>query len=90
MVNWDGTITFGNVLTIATTLIGLVGGGFKIAFHLQRSSDALNNLAAITERLQESTDKHDNRISHLETEQEIQREVSKRLGAMNPVVQVNK
>jgi hypothetical protein len=89
-MHWDGTISFGNVLTICTTLIGLMAGGWKIALHLQRSSDAMNNLAAITERLQHSVQEQDGRLRSLETEQEIQREVSKRVSAQTPVVQVNR
>ena len=89
-MHWDGTITFGNALTILTTLVGLVLGGFKIAVHLQHSSDATNNLAAITERMQESINDHDSRIGTLETEQRIEKEVARRVGHNGPVVQVNK
>lgn len=89
-MHWDGTVSFGNILTILTTLVGLIAGGVRIAFHLQRSSDAMNNLASITERLQHAVESQDNRLHTLETEQIIQKEVSKRMGAVGPVVQVNK
>lgn len=89
-MHWDGTITFGNALTILTTLFGLIIGGAKIAMHLQRSSDAMNNMAAIIERMQESMQQHDNRLSLLETEQAIQKEVSNRMSKLGNVVQVNK
>lgn len=89
-MHWDGTVSFGNLLTILTTIIGLIAGGLKIAFHLQRSSDAMNNLAVITERLQHAVEMQDTRISGLETEQTIQKEVAKRMSSMGPVVQVNK
>ncbi len=89
-MHWDGTVTFGNILTILTTLIGLIAGGIRIAFHLQRSSDAMNNLAAITERLQHAVESQDSRIGNLETEQTIQKEVAKRMSGVGPVVQVNK
>jgi adenylate kinase len=84
-MHWDGTISFGNVLTILTTLIGLMAGGLKIAFHLQRSSDAMNNLAVITERLQHAVENQDSRLLSLETEREIQREVTKRMHSPNPM-----
>jgi len=89
-MHWDGTVSFGNILTILTTLVGLIAGGVRIAFHLQRSSDAMNNLASITERLQHAIENQDNRLHTLETEQIIQKEVSKRIGTLGPVVQVNK
>lgn len=89
-MHWDGTITFGNLLTILTTLGGLVIGGVRIAFHLQRSSDAMNNLAAITERMQHAVETQDSRLRNLETEHLIQKEVSKRMAMLGPVVQVNK
>lgn len=90
-MHWDGTITFGNALTILTTLVGLVIGGFKIAVHLQRSSDAMNNMAAIIERMQQSVQDQDARLSSLEKEQDIQKEVSRRMGHLpGNVVQVNK
>jgi hypothetical protein len=89
-MHWDGTVSFGNILTILTTLVGLIAGGVRIAFHLQRSSDAMNNLASITERLQHAVEHQDNRLHILETEQIIQKEVSKRIGTLGPVVQVNK
>lgn len=89
-MHWDGTVSFGNILTILTTLVGLIAGGVRIAFHLQRSSDAMNNLASITERLQHAVENQDNRLHTLETEQIIQKEVSKRIGTLGPVVQVNK
>ncbi len=80
-MHWDGTITFGNILTILSVFIGLVGGGVRIAFHLQKSSDAMNNLAAITERLSQAVESQDSRIITLETEQKIQTEVKKRMDA---------
>ena len=89
-MHWDGTVSFGNLLTILTTLIGLVAGGVRIAFHLQKSSDAINNLAAITERLQRAVEHQESRIVSLETEQTIQKEVAKRIAGVNPVVQVIK
>ncbi len=89
-MHWDPTISFGNIITILGMLAGLLVGGWKIAIHLQRSSDAMNNLAAITERLQQAVEQQDTRIGTLETEQTIQKEVAKRLSSVGPVVQVNK
>ncbi len=82
-MHWDGTITFGNILTILSVFIGLVGGGVRIAFHLQKSSDAMNNLAAITERLQHAVEQQDSRIITLETEQIIQKEVKARMDVIH-------
>lgn len=80
-MHWDGTITFGNILTILTTIAGLIIGGVKIAFHLERSSNAMNSLAEITERLQSAVEGQDSRIITLENERVIQTEVSKRIHA---------
>lgn len=78
-MHWDPTFSVGNLLTILVTLAGLMLGGFRIAVHLQRSSDAVNNLAAITERMQNGFDEHDRRINTVENELTIQREVTKRV-----------
>ena len=83
-MHWDGTVSVGNVITILMTLGGLMLGGFKIAVHLQRSSEAMNNLAAITERLQHAVEKQDSRIVTLETENVIRAEVEKRIGEHRP------
>jgi hypothetical protein len=65
-MHWDGTVSLGSILTICTTLFGLILGGVRIAFHLQKSSDAMNNLASITERLQKAVEKQDGRLYSLE------------------------
>lgn len=78
-MHWDATFSIGNLLTIVCTFMGLIVGGFRIAVHLQRSSDAVNNLAAITERMQKGFDLHDERITAVENELTIQREVTKRV-----------
>lgn len=78
-MHWDATFSIGNLLTIIATFAGLIVGGFRIAVHLQRSSDAVNNLASITARMQKGFDEHDQRINAVENELAIQREVTKRV-----------
>ena len=84
-MHWDGTLSLGNILTILATFGGLVGGGVRIAFHLQKSSDAMNNLAAITERLQHAVEQQDSRLVTLETENKIEKEVAVRMNKLSEV-----
>jgi len=76
-MHWDGSVSLGSILTICTTLFGLMIGGLRIAFHLQKSSDAMNNLAAITERLQLAVEKQDGRIYSLETDRAVATGIAK-------------
>ena len=76
-MHWDGSVSLGSILTICTTLFGLILGGVRIAFHLQKSSDAMNNLAAITERLQLAVEKQDSRLYTLETARAVAAAIDK-------------
>ena len=80
-MHWDPSISVGNLLTIAAMVSSILIGGYKIALHLERSSAAMNNLAAITERLQKAVELQDSRIMTLEKSDAVDAEVRRRMGA---------
>ena len=83
-MHFDTTISLGNILT-ALAMLGTVAVAInrhnmttlKLASSMEANSNATNNLAAITERLQRAVELQDSRLVHLETEQRISAEVAK-------------
>jgi hypothetical protein len=86
-MHWDATISIGNVLTALAMIAGMLLAfnrhsiaAIKLAASIEANSNATNNLAAITQKLQLAVEAQDSRLVSLETEQKIAAEVERRLG----------
>ena len=61
-MHWDGTVSLGNILTIPRPPSAVwLEGEFELRFICKKAQTPMNNLAAITERLQHAVEQQDSR-----------------------------
>lgn len=85
-MHWDGAVSIGNVLTFVGMMAALLWGFNQFTNRhsaaITQITDALNNMAHITDGLQKAVEKQNGRLARVETELLIRGEVEKRLASL--------
>lgn len=85
-MHWDGTISVGNLLTIAVGLAGVLMAFWRFtvtqAKHTLESTAAINNLAAITDRLEKAVALQNGRVAKLEIAKAVDEGIEARLAGI--------
>lgn len=85
-MHWDGTISVGNLLTIIVGLAGVLMAFWRFtvaqAKHTNETTLAVNNLAMITDRLEQAVALQNGRVAKLEIAKAVNEQVETRLAAL--------
>jgi hypothetical protein len=86
LMHWDGSISVGNILTFLGMVAFILGAANRFMGQQkeqhQAVTTAVNNLSAITSRLDSAVQTQNGRLAKVETELAIRKEVERRLAAL--------